>query len=172
MFRLIRNRFSLGALALVLAVTAACSAATPNAPANNSGAATAVEVAPSSTTKVNLNTASGDDFLNAIPGLGNRMVREFQEYRPYLSIQQFRREIGKYVDQAQVATYEQYVYVPINVNESDAATLQQIPGLSEAEAGELIAARPFTSNDAFLAKLTAYVSGAELTTAQSYLSAP
>jgi len=59
---------------------------------------------------------------------GNRMVREFLEYRPYISIQQFRREIGKYVEEAQVAEYEQYVYVPVNVNESDAATLQQLPG--------------------------------------------
>lgn len=37
------------------------------------------------------------------------MVRKFEEYRPYVSIQQFRREIGKYVDEAMVAAYEQYV---------------------------------------------------------------
>ena len=61
--------------------------------------------------------------------MGNRMVHEFEEYRPYKSIQQFRKEIGKYVDQNQVAEYEKYIFVPINENDSDAPTLQQIPGL-------------------------------------------
>ena len=55
--------------------------------------------------KLNINTASSADFLRAIPNLGNRMVHEFEEYRPYKSIQQFRREIGKYVDANQVAEY-------------------------------------------------------------------
>ena len=54
-------------------------------------------------TKLNLNTSSGDDYLKTIPNFSNRMVREFLEYRPYVSIQQFRKEIGKYVGQEQVA---------------------------------------------------------------------
>lgn len=123
----------------------------------------------SSAAKLNLNTASADDFLT-IPDVGNRMVREFMEYRPYVSIQQFRREIGKYVDEAQVAEYEKYVYVPIAINDSDAATLQQIPGLDATEAAELIAGRPYASTDAFLAKAAEYVSEAELSAAKSYLS--
>jgi DNA uptake protein ComE-like DNA-binding protein len=122
-------------------------------------------------TKLNLNEATGDDYLAAIPGFGNRMVREFLEYRPYISIQQFRREIGKYVDEAQVAEYEQYVYVPVNVDESDAETLQQIPGLDETIAAELMAARPYGSNEAFLTKLAEYVSAAQLAGAESYLVA-
>lgn len=122
--------------------------------------------------KLNLNTATADELLAGVPGMGNRMIREFFEYRPYVSIQQFRREIGKYVDNAQVAEYEQYVYVPIDINNADAATLQQIPGLDEAEAGELIAARPFASNEAFLTKLATYVSADEVATAQTYLSTP
>jgi DNA uptake protein ComE-like DNA-binding protein len=122
-------------------------------------------------TKLNLNEATGDDYLAAIPGFGNRMVREFLEYRPYISIQQFRREIGKYVDETQVAEYEQYVYVPVNVDESDAETLQQIPGLDETIAAELMAARPYGSNEAFLTKLAEYVSAAQLAGAESYLVA-
>ncbi len=55
---------------------------------------------------------TGDELLATIPNFGDRMVREFGEYRPYVSIQQFRKEIGKYVDAAQVAEYEKYVYVP------------------------------------------------------------
>jgi len=119
--------------------------------------------------KLNLNTVSGDELLATIPGFPNRMVREFQEYRPYVSIQQFRREIGKYVGDAQVADYERYVYVPIAYDSSDVETLQQIPGLDIAEADAILAARPFGTQDDFLAKLSEYVSADDLETAKSYL---
>jgi radical SAM superfamily enzyme with C-terminal helix-hairpin-helix motif len=98
------------------------------------------------------------------------MVREFQEYRPYTSILQFRREIGKYVDEQTVAGYEDYVYVPIDVNAADADTLQQIPGLDATEAAALIAARPFASNEAFITTLLQHISADELAVAQSYLA--
>ncbi|HET9775194.1 MAG TPA: hypothetical protein VFP77_01360 [Gemmatimonadaceae bacterium] len=61
-------------------------------------------------TKIDLNTATDAQIL-AIPGMGPRMLREFKEYRPYTSMDQFRREIGKYVDKAEVARLEQYVYI-------------------------------------------------------------
>jgi len=48
--------------------------------------------------KINLNTASRENIL-LIPGVGSRMAHEFEEYRPYASMEQFRREIGKYVDE-------------------------------------------------------------------------
>jgi len=57
---------------------------------------------------VNLNDAKRSDIL-LIPGVGGRMAHEFEEYRPYSNIEQFRREIGKYVDEAEVARLEQYV---------------------------------------------------------------
>jgi DNA uptake protein ComE-like DNA-binding protein len=120
--------------------------------------------------KLNLNTATGDDFQALIPDFSDRMVREFLEYRPYISIQQFRQEIGKYVDEAQVAEYEKYVYVPVNINDSDAETLKQLPGVDDAIAAELIAARPFGSNDVFLTKLADYISEADLTIAATYLA--
>ena len=119
-------------------------------------------------TKINLNTATPDQILT-IPNTGNRMVREFQEYRPYTSITQFRREIGKYVDDAQVAEYEKYVYVPVDVNQADAATLQQIPGVTADIAGQLIAARPYGTNQNFLAKLVTLVSPEAVTLAENYL---
>jgi len=59
---------------------------------------------------INLNTAT-DAQLMTIPGMGPRMLHEFKEYRPYTSIEQFRREIGKYVDKAEVARFEQYVTI-------------------------------------------------------------
>ena len=57
---------------------------------------------------INLNTASDAEIL-MIPNLGNRMLREFKEYRPYQSMDQFRREIGKYVNAKEVARFERYV---------------------------------------------------------------
>ena len=59
---------------------------------------------------IDLNTASDEDILT-IPGLGRRMLHEFKEYRPYRAIEQFRREIGKYVDDDEVARFERYVVV-------------------------------------------------------------
>ena len=44
-----------------------------------------------------------------VPGVGDRMAHEFEEYRPYQNIEQFRREIGKYVDEDEVARLERYV---------------------------------------------------------------
>ena len=57
---------------------------------------------------INLNSASDDDILS-VPGAGRRMVREFKEYRPWTSFEQFRKEIGKYVDKKEVARLEKYV---------------------------------------------------------------
>ena len=59
---------------------------------------------------INLNTASDEEILS-IPGVGKRMLHDFKEYRPYKNIEQFRREIGKYVSKQEVARYERYVTV-------------------------------------------------------------
>lgn len=59
---------------------------------------------------IKLNTGSDEDILS-IPGTGNRMLREFKEYRPYENIEKFRREIGKYVNAKEVARLERYVEV-------------------------------------------------------------
>jgi DNA uptake protein ComE-like DNA-binding protein len=118
--------------------------------------------------KLNLNTASENDLLT-IPAMTPRMVHEFMEYRPYKSIQQFRREMSKYVSSPVIADYEKYVYVPISQNGSDAATLQQIPGLDAAEAEALIAGRPYASPEAFEAKLSEKLSADELAVAKTYI---
>jgi DNA uptake protein ComE-like DNA-binding protein len=59
---------------------------------------------------VNLNTATDEDILS-IPGAGQRMVREFKEYRPWKTKGQFEKEIGKYVDQKEVARLWRYVVI-------------------------------------------------------------
>ena len=137
---------------------------------NSNGAAAGVAAPSAAKPKLNLNTASGDEFRANIPDLGDRMVHEFEEYRPYRSIQQFRREMLKYVAAEKIAEYERYVFVPIAQNESDAATLQQIPGLDAGEAQQLIAGRPYASRDAFISKLSEKVSAEELAVARTYLS--
>ncbi len=119
--------------------------------------------------KINLNDMTGEEPLGTIPDLGDRMVREFFEYQPYISIQQFRRDIGKYVDDEQVAFYEEYVFVPVDVNESDKETLKQIPGIDDSVAETLMAARPFASNDAFLTALSDYIDAEQLSSSASYL---
>jgi DNA uptake protein ComE-like DNA-binding protein len=59
---------------------------------------------------ININTATDAEILK-IPGVGPRMLHEFKEYRPWTSIAQFRREIGKYVDKAEVARLEKYIVI-------------------------------------------------------------
>jgi DNA uptake protein ComE-like DNA-binding protein len=104
--------------------------------------------------KLSLNDATAEEFA-MIPGVGRRMVREFLEYRPYISIEQFRREMAKYVEADTIAAYEKYVYVPVAYNESDVATLTQIPGMTPEFAQTLIDGRPYDSKDAFLARVLA-----------------
>jgi DNA uptake protein ComE-like DNA-binding protein len=151
----------------------ATNGAATNAAANaNGAAATPKPDAPagqSAGAKLNLNTATREEFMTRVPGLGDRMAHEFEEYRPYRSIQQFRREMAKYVPQAKIDEYERYVFVPVNENEADAATLRQLPGLDEKEAAELVAGRPYASREAFLAKLSEKVSPEELAAARTYL---
>lgn len=59
---------------------------------------------------IDLNTASDEEIL-LIPGVGERMQHEFKEYRPWQNLEHFRREIGKYVDDTEVARLEKYVTV-------------------------------------------------------------
>lgn len=60
--------------------------------------------------RMDLNTATREEIL-LIPDVDPRMPHEFDEYRPYTDMEQFRREIGKYVDAREVARYERYVEI-------------------------------------------------------------
>ena len=59
---------------------------------------------------VRLNTASDADILS-IPGAGPRMVREFKEYRPWKTREQFMKEIGKYVGAKETERLWRYVVI-------------------------------------------------------------
>jgi hypothetical protein len=78
------------------------------------------------------------------------MMREFEEYRPYTSIGQFRGEIGKYVSPEEVAAFETYLFVPVDPEQADADTLQQLPGVTADIANTLISGRPYGSAQAFI----------------------
>ncbi len=109
----------------------------------------------------NLNTTAEADF-KMIPGVGDRMAHEFEEYRPYTSIKQFRREIGKYVDEAEVARYENYVFVPVELNSAAEEDIKALPGVGNRMAHEFEEYRPYTSMEQFRKEIGKYVDDKEL----------
>lgn len=118
---------------------------------------------------VNLNSATREELL-LIPGMGNRMVREFFEYRPYKSLDQFRREIGKYVDQKEVARLEQYVFVPINLNTASDADILTIPGLGNRMLREFKEYRPYNNIERFRKEIGKYVNAKEVARLERYVT--
>jgi DNA uptake protein ComE-like DNA-binding protein len=118
---------------------------------------------------LNLNTATRDELL-LIPGMGNRMVREFFEYRPYKSLAQFRKEIGKYVDEKEVARLEQYVFIPLNLNTASDEDLQTIPGLGRRMLREFKEYRPYDSIEKFRKEIGKYVNAKEAARLERYVT--
>ena len=110
---------------------------------------------------MNLNTAAESDFMN-VPGVGKKMAHEFGEYRPYKSIEQFKREIGKYVDEKEVNRYLQYVFVPINLNTASKEEILGIPGVGEKMANEFEEYRPYQEIIQFEREMKKYISDKEV----------
>jgi len=119
--------------------------------------------------QINLNTASQEEIL-MIPGAGSRMAREFREYRPYKTIGQFRKEIGKYVDVKEVARLEQYVFVPINLNSASDADILSIPGAGKRMVREFKEYRPWTSFEQFRKEIGKYVDKKEVARLERYVT--
>ncbi|NNE59578.1 MAG: hypothetical protein HKN35_01640 [Woeseia sp.] len=62
--------------------------------------------------KVNLNTGANEDFRLVPSSLpARKLAHEFEEYRPYESIDDFVREMKKYVSDEEVAYLTRYVVV-------------------------------------------------------------
>ena len=118
---------------------------------------------------INLNTAPREEIL-LIPGAGNRMAREFQEYRPYKSFAQFRKEIGKYVDEKEVARLEQYVYIPIHLNTASDEDIQTIPGLGRRMLREFKEYRPYDTIEKFRKEIGKYVNAKEVARLERYVT--
>ena len=119
--------------------------------------------------QLNLNSASEEEIL-LIPGLGKRMLHEFQEYRPYKTIAQFRKEIGKYVDQKEVARLEQYVFVPIRLNTASDDDILTIPGLGKRMLREFKEYRPYKNMEQFRKEIGKYVDKKEVARLEKYVT--
>ncbi len=118
---------------------------------------------------LNLNTAAREEIL-MIPGVGNRIAGEFLEYRPYKTLAQFRKEIGKYVDAKEVARLEQYVFVPINLNTASDEDIRSIPGLGPRMLHEFKEYRPYKNIEQFRREIGKYVNAKEVARLERYVT--
>ncbi len=119
--------------------------------------------------QINLNDMTEEQLLTTIPGLSEHMVHEFFYHRPYLSVLQFRRDVGAHIDDEQLAFYEQFLFVPGDVNESDSETLKQIPGFDEHAAEAFMAARSYASQEELLGALASFVDADQLEPAALFI---
>ncbi|MFG0273616.1 MAG: hypothetical protein ACF8QF_01020 [Phycisphaerales bacterium] len=110
---------------------------------------------------INLNEATEAE-MQLIPGVGARMAHEFEEYRPWVSFAQFDREIGKYVDEAEVARLKQYCFIPLDLNTASEAEFMTIPGVGKRMAHEFDEYRPWTSQAQFEKEIGKYVDEREV----------
>ena len=118
---------------------------------------------------INLNNASEAEIL-LIPKLSKKMAHEFEEYRPYSSMEQFRREIGKYVNKEEVARLEQYVFIPVDLNSASEESIMQIPGMSKRMAHEFEEYRPYKDMEQFRREIGKYVDADEVARLESYVT--
>ena len=110
---------------------------------------------------INLNSDTREEIL-LIPGVGNLMLREFLEYRPYAALAVFHREIDKYVGDTELARLEQYVFVPIDLNKASDADILTIPGLGNRMLREFKEYRPYDGIERFRREIGKYVSKEEV----------
>ena len=109
---------------------------------------------------MNLNTGTREEIL-LIPGAGNRMAREFAEYRPWKSWVQFDKEISKYVGQAETDRLKQYVFIPVNLNTATDDDILSIPGAGRRMVREFKEYRPWKTKEQFDREIGKYVGAKE-----------
>jgi DNA uptake protein ComE-like DNA-binding protein len=118
---------------------------------------------------VNLVGASREELL-LIPGAGPRMAHEFEEYRPWDGgMARFRREIRKYVDDEEVARFEQYVFVPMDLNTATREDFLTSPGMGERMVGEFFEYRPYVNMEQFRREIGKYVDDHEVARLARYV---
>ena len=118
---------------------------------------------------INLNSASRDEIL-LIPGVGPRIAHEFEEYRPYRALAQFDREIGKYVDDDELARLAQFVFVPINLNTASDDDILSIPGVGPRLLHEFKEYRPYRRIEQFRREIGKYVSDDDVARLERYVT--
>ncbi len=117
---------------------------------------------------LDLNTASDEEILS-VPGIGNRMLREFKEYRPYKALAQFKREMGKYVKPEEVDRMAGYVFVPMDLNTASDEDLLTIPGLGNRMLKEFKEYRPYKAVEQFRREMGKYVKPGEVSRLERYI---
>ena len=119
--------------------------------------------------QINLNNATKEEIM-LIPGMGARMLHEFEEYKPYKSLAVFQKEIAKYVNAAELARLEQYVFVPINLNTASDADILSIPGMGARMLREFKEYRPYKSIEQFRKEIGKYVNEKEVARLERYVT--
>lgn len=105
---------------------------------------------------INLNTSTAPEVA-LIPRAATRMAREFAEYRPWVSFAQFDKEIGKYVDAAEVKRLEQYVFIALDLNTATDDQFKTIPNLPTRMLREFKEYRPWKTKAQFDTEISKYV---------------
>jgi DNA uptake protein ComE-like DNA-binding protein len=118
---------------------------------------------------INLNTATKEEIV-LIPGAGNRMAREFAEYRPWRNFAQFDKEIGKYVGPAETARLAQYGFIPINLNTASDEDILSIPGLGPRMLREFKEYRPYKTIEQFRKEIGKYVGPKEVARLERFVT--
>jgi DNA uptake protein ComE-like DNA-binding protein len=118
---------------------------------------------------INLNTATSAE-IQMIPGAGRRMAHEFDEYRPWTSYAQFRREIGKYVDSTEVARLAQYTFIPVNLNTATDEDILSIPGMGRRMLREFKEYRPYADIERFRREIGKYVDVKEVARLERFVT--
>lgn len=116
---------------------------------------------------INLNDVTREEIL-LIPGVGDRVMHKLEEYRPYEDMDEFRREIGKYVEE--VERLARYVYVPIDLNAATREAIMAVPGMSERMAHEFEEYRPYTDLGQFRREIGKYVDADEVARFERYVT--
>jgi DNA uptake protein ComE-like DNA-binding protein len=109
---------------------------------------------------INLNTATPEE-IQLVPGAGKRMVREFDEYRPWKSYAQFDKEIGKYAGAEKTAQLAQYTFIPVRLNTAADTDILSIPGAGQRMVREFKEYRPWKTKEQFLKEIGKYVGAKE-----------
>lgn len=105
---------------------------------------------------LNLNTATSEEIL-LVPRIARRMTIEFPEYRPWKTTEQFDRQIGKYVGQAETDRLKQYVFIPLDLNTASDEQFLTIPDMARRMLIEFKEYRPWKTREQFDKEIGKYV---------------